>query len=244
MLNIDLKKLVEQNIEFETSVKELLVVRFNAFDSLIELYSILSNIYPSYLAPAYHLNKYNQLVNDPYSIGILDPLQGKQQHAILQIEFQDTLIAIKGLLDRLVKIIAVYYTDITINTTFGFYDSITGKRTKFMKHVLKMADKDELMGAILKEYNDWIYKAVGPRDKAIHYNDLPVVYRTFLDPNNPSFEAVEVVHLNKDLFEGVDLGDNEQVDNIAFDNMDLSKFVNRLYGLYNLTVNTMINKLK
>lgn len=244
MLNIDIKKLVEQNIEFEARVKNLLAERFSAFDSLIELYSILNNIYPSYLAPAYHLNMYNQLVNDLYSIGIFDSLNGKQQHAILQIEFQDTLIAIKGLLDRLVKIAAVYYKDITINTTFGFYDSKTGKKSKFMSHVLQRADKDEYMGTILKEYDEWIHKAVGPRDKVIHYNDLPIVYRILLDSNNPTFETIEFVHLNKDLNEGVVLEDNEQVDNIAFDNTDLVKFVNRLYGLYNLTVNTMIDKFK
>ncbi|MFA6401150.1 MAG: hypothetical protein WCX31_05925 [Salinivirgaceae bacterium] len=171
-------------------------------------------------------------------------LKGKQRHAILQIEFQDTLVAIKGLLDRLVKIVSVHYKGITINSTFGFYDSKTGKRTKFMSHVLQMADKDEFMNAILKEYNEWIYKAVGPRDKIIHYNDLPVVYRTLLDLNNPLFEGFEIVHLNKDLHEGVDLEDNEQVDNVAFDNSDLAKFANKLYGLYDLTVNTIIDKYK
>lgn len=244
MVNIDIKELVEKNIEFETRVKNLLVERFSEFDSLIKLYSILNNIYPSYLAPAYHLNKYNQLINDPYSSGIFECLKDKKRHAILQIEFQDTLIAIKGLLDRLVKIAAVHYKGIAINSTFGFYDLKTGKRTKFMSHVLQMANKDEFMNAILKEYNDWIYKAVRPRDKVIHYNDLPVVYRTLLDPNNPSFEDIELVHLNKDLYEGVDLEDNEQVDNIAFDNTDLAKFANRLYGLYDLTVNTIIDKYK
>ncbi|MFA6401149.1 MAG: hypothetical protein WCX31_05920 [Salinivirgaceae bacterium] len=64
MVNIDLKELVEKNIGFETRVKNLLAERYSAFDSLIELYSILINIYPSYLAPAYHFNKYNQLVKD------------------------------------------------------------------------------------------------------------------------------------------------------------------------------------
>ncbi|MBC7524424.1 MAG: hypothetical protein H7239_08310 [Flavobacterium sp.] len=244
MDNVNIKKLVDQNAKFESRVKNLLIEKSNSFDSLIELYSILNNIYPSYIAPVYHLNRYHQLVNDSFSIDLFDSLESKQRDAMLQIEFQDTLIAIKGLLDRIVKIVSIHYKNLESNLTFGFYDLNTGKRTKFMKNVLQMADEDEFMNRILNEYKDWIHKAVGPRDKVVHYNDLPFVYRATFDPSDTSFKSMEIVHLNKDLYEGVDLEDNNQIRNIGFDYNDLVKFINRLYELYDLTVNTIIDKFK
>jgi hypothetical protein len=73
----------------------------------------LNNIYPTYLAPAYHLEKYRKLLNDPYSSGMFNKnIKGKKEHSFLRIEFQETLMSIKALLDRIVKLVAIKYKGI------------------------------------------------------------------------------------------------------------------------------------
>ena len=241
-LKLDL--LTEKMTLYENNAKECLIKQNDSFDYYLSLYAILNNIYPTYLAPAYHLKNYSKIVNDPYASGLFNnDLRRHKTHSLFKIEFQEILISIKSLLDRLVKLLSIKYKGIDINSTFGRFDKVKNKGRGLMSYAYQFSDKDEYFKRLVYEYESWIIKAVLPRDKVVHYNDLPIIYRTTFNPDSPfTNDDLTIVHLNKNLTDGVDIENTEDVDEIAYDIDNITEFVKKLYNLFDYTIETLMKK--
>ena len=240
----NLKKLTQKLAKYEDEAKEKLTENYSAFDYYLSLYAILNNIYPTYLAPAYHLEEYSKLLDDPYSSGMFnESIKGKKVHSFLRIEFQETIMSIKALLDRIVKLVAIKYKGVSTDSTFGRFDKTKNKGRGLMSFAYQMADRDEFMARLIREYELWISKAVLPRDKVVHYNDMPIIYKTTFDTEYPFLESgFTIVHLDKNLREGVDIENTEQVDEIAYDRDNLLEFVQNLYNFFDYTIEVIMKK--
>lgn len=193
----------------------------------------------SFIAPAYHLNEYLNLVEE-YNINYM----GKgftEELEIIKIKFNvkvhDIFISIKSLLDRLVAIFTYYYPGITKSTTFGRIKDL--KSSGLMSKVQELKDKDPLMMFIYEEYNFWIKSAVAPRDIVTHYNDLGFQIKQTMDGR------IIPTHIEKKLFEKHNKPTikvsftseitDEMLDDIIPTDMnykDLIRFVNNLYDFF------------
>ncbi len=80
------------------------------------------------------------------------------------------MLAIKGALDRIVRVLHFYYPGIASHTTWGRYDS-KGKASGFMSVVQRGKASDELLAYFEQAYIDWIADTVAPRDALTHYKD-------------------------------------------------------------------------
>jgi len=245
MNSIDKNNLVTKLGQYQIEVKELLTEKYSSFDALLSFYGIIMDINPTYIAPIYHLDNYIRLLDDPYASGLFLEKQKRIEHSYLRIEFQDTLISIRNLLDRIVKLIGIQYPEISKFSTFGYFNEKTQESKGFMRFIFMQKDHNELFEYIFNEYNSWIKRAIGSRNKVIHYNDLPIIYRTTIDHEKPFQEfASTIIHLNKNLNESVNIDNNEEVDKIAFDKDDLENYVANTYEFFNITVENLIKKYK
>jgi hypothetical protein len=239
-----LSELSEKILSYEKTIRELINIDLNSSSYFLTLYAILNNIYPTYLAPAYHCRKYCELLKNPNSLGIFNnSIDSKVTNSLLRIEFQETIVSIKALLDRTVKLLAIKYKGISTETTFGRYDKNNNKGRGLMNFAYKLAEKDEYMKLLVFEYESWISKAIMPRDKVVHYNDLPIIYRIKFNPESPFYDDIPtIVHLDKNLKDSIDIENVEQIDQIAYDKETIIKFVKELYTLIDYTIETIIKK--
>lgn len=181
----------------------------------------------------------NQLSSETFDNNVKEQITD----SLLRIEFQQTLISIKALLDRIVRIIGVKYKGVGSESTFGHFDKETKKGKGFMNFIYHYPDNELFFSHIKNEYDNWIKKAVAPRNRVIHYNDLPIIYKHSFNPNLPfEIEYFKIVHLDKNLKEGIDITDNKQVEKIAYDIGNLQTFVRNLYELFDFTIETIIKK--
>jgi hypothetical protein len=242
---VNLTELTNKLADNEKYIKAKLTEKYDSFEYYLSVYAILNNIYPTYLAPAYHFEKYCELHDNPYCWGIFNKnIEEKKAHSFLRIEFQDTILSIKALLDRIVQLVAVKYKGVSRDSTFGRYDKETNKGKGLMTFAYHMANRDEYMAFLVSEYESWISKAVMPRDKIVHYNDLPIIYKTTFDPDlYIGFDsAPTIVHLNKNLREGIDIANTKQVEEIAYDKENITEYIQRLYKLFDFTVEIIKRK--
>ncbi len=138
----------------------------------------------SYLSPAYHFNKLERVINEYFekdlpdlmNKGVIDENDMSFSSLKMQLELNALLIALKTALDRLVFFISKSHRSVMPSSTFGRI-SEEGKGKGMMSEVLKRKDTDELMKLIYENYNDWISRAVKPRDTVIHYDNLFIDFR-------------------------------------------------------------------
>lgn len=151
-----------------------------------EVSTWLISIRPSYIGPAYNLNKYiDAFVQDvfwdeiKYEIDEDSWISSSLRETEILVELQNCLVSIKMGLDRLVKLFSLYFKGFSPSTTFGHIDITEDgieKGKNFMAYVMSNKDKDEFFSFIYKEYNEWIKKCVKPRDAIIHYQDFCSIY--------------------------------------------------------------------
>ena len=165
----------------------------------------------SYLAPAYHFNRLEKVIKEYFENDIkvlLDKSVVDENDMCfstlkIQLELNAFLIALKTGLDRLVFFVSKTHRSVMPSSTFGRINVLNGKAKGMMSEVIKRKDSDKLMKLIFENYNDWISKAVKPRDTVIHYENLSISFRIKEDNTfSPVFNKLEK---NIDSFELLDL---------------------------------------
>ncbi|WP_062063003.1 hypothetical protein [Aquimarina longa] len=154
----------------------------------------LFNFRTSYLAPAYHLNRFDKATNEFFKIdlpnsikkGVIDENDMSLLAIKLHLEFNSVIYSIKMSLDRIVFFMSKFYKGITPHNTFGRINE-NGKPKSMMAEVVRLKDSDKIMALILKNYNEWISDAVKPRDTITHYENLTL---SFLEMDNSEFTPV------------------------------------------------------
>jgi hypothetical protein len=88
----------------------------------------------------------------------------------IEVYWGAVMLAIKGALDRIVRVLYFYYPGIASHTTWGRYD-VKGKASGFMSVVQRGKAGDALLAYFEQAYVDWIADSVAPRDALTHYKD-------------------------------------------------------------------------
>lgn|GEM_PF-1292346 len=205
-------------------------------DECSEVSAWIISIRPSYIGPAYNLNKYiDAFVQDifwndiKYEIDEESWISSSLREAEILIELQNCLVSIKMGLDHMVKLFSLYYKGFSISTTFGHIDITENgieRGKNFMSYVMSNKDKDELFAFIYKEYNEWIKKCVKPRDAIIHFQDFWSIYN--FDTETGSEYPI---HFNKKKNEPI-------VASISC----IEEYVNRYYMFYEEILKAFIKK--
>jgi hypothetical protein len=178
--------LEEISNEFGKILKEFRELEYEK--NLIDINHKLFNFRTSYLAPAYHLNRFDQATNEYFKIdlpnilrkGVLDENDMSLLSIKLHLEFNSVLYSIKMSLDRIVFFMSKYYKGITPHNTFGRIRE-DGKPKSMMAEVVRLKDSDKIMKLIYKNYIDWISEAVKPRDTITHYKNLSLSFSQIND---------------------------------------------------------------
>lgn len=184
--------LEEKSKKFEKILKEFRELEFEK--DLIKINHKLFNFRTSYLAPAYHLNRFDKATNEYFEIdlpnitkkGVIDEKDMSLLSIKLHLEFNSVLYSIKMSLDRIVFFMSKFYKGITPHNTFGRIRE-DGKPKSMMAEVVRLKDSDKIMKLIYTNYNDWISEAVKPRDTITHYENLSL---SFLQINDFKFTPV------------------------------------------------------
>lgn len=176
----------EKYLEQLLNEEEIDEEKEKSFNEGSEVSAWLISIRPSYIGPAYNLNKYiDAFVQDvfwddiKYEIDEDSWISSSLRETEILVELQNCLVSIKMGLDRMVKLFSLYYKGFSASSTFGridIADSGIEKGKNFMAYVVSNKDKDEIFAFIYKEYNEWINKCVKPRDAIIHYQDFCSIY--------------------------------------------------------------------
>lgn len=135
---------------------------------------------PSIIAPAYN---YNQMVDN--EIAYIKNTEDNYHYFDLDFctyiaAMQNCLSSIKTGLDRLVKLLSLYYKGISTSSTFG-HEKSEGKYTGLLSYAYQQQDNDELLKYILEQYDYWIKDCVASRDTITHYNDLVCAFSGMKD---------------------------------------------------------------
>lgn len=148
----------------------------------------------SYLAPTYHLNRFDKATEEYFKIdlpntfskGVIDENDMNLLAIKLHLEFNAVLYSIKMSLDRIVFFMSKFYKGITPHNTFGRIND-NGKPRSMMAEVVRLKDSDKIMELIFKNYSEWISNAIKPRDTITHYENLTL---SFLQLDNSKFAPV------------------------------------------------------
>ncbi|MCC3359546.1 hypothetical protein [Bacillus sp. REN16] len=215
---------------------EIVHIKEKAMMKTIEdvwLYDFLDGSNSSFIAPAYHLNQYLDLLEE-FNIYNLNKGYNDELDLIkykFSVEVHNLFFSIKSLLDRLVAIFSFYYPGIQLKTTFG--RMVNKKPSGLMSKVNELKDKDDLMAYIYEEYFNWIQSAVSPRDLVTHYNDLGIRQHSTIDGRIIPYHVERVILQNnkKFLVVGEEMDDDLLDDLIPneFTYKDLIGYVNHLY---------------
>ena len=162
--------------------------------NLIKINHKLFNFRTSYLAPAYHLNRFDKVTKEYFEIdlpnigkkGVIDENDMSLLSIKLHLEFNSVLYSIKMSLDRIVFFMSKFYKGITPHNTFGRIRE-DGKPKSMMAEVVRLKDSDKIMKLIYTNYIDWISEAVKPRDTITHYENLSL---SFLQIDDSQFTPV------------------------------------------------------
>jgi len=162
--------------------------------NLIAINQKLFNFKTSYIAPAYHLNRFDKATKEffendlPKSLqkGYMDENTMSLLTVKLHLEFNTVLYSLKMSLDRIVFFMSKYYKGISPNNTFGRIRE-DGKPKSMMAEVVRLKDSDKIMNLIFENYNEWIGEAVKPRDTITHYENLNL---SFLEITESNFTPV------------------------------------------------------
>lgn len=152
----------------------------------------------SHLSPAYHFNRLKTVIEDyfskdlPYMLskGVIDEHDMSYSTLKIQLELNAFLVAIKTALDRLVYFVSKINKSVSSSTTFGRITT-EGKTKGMMSEVKFRKDSDKLMKLIFDNYNDWISKAVKPRDTVVHYENLLINFKIINNEFSPVFNKAE-----------------------------------------------------
>ncbi|MBA4381405.1 MAG: hypothetical protein C0406_02465 [Sideroxydans sp.] len=135
-------------------------------------------IRPSLSAPGIHLNNYLESyafdvewdeIKHTHPFDASPPSMGLRSVSI-EVHWSAVMLAIKGALDRLVRVLYFYYPGIAQHTTWGRYEA-NGKASGFMARVQRDKTSDVLLAYFDQAYTEWIAEAVAPRDALTHYKD-------------------------------------------------------------------------
>ena len=160
----------------------------------ILLYQKLFDFRISHLAPAYHLNSFNNAKNEYFEKdlpellkkGVIDDNDLALTSLKVQLELNALLIAIKTSLDKLVYFISRINKSVSPKTTFGRIKE-NQKASGLMSEVLKKKNESEIMNLLYENYLNWISDAVEPRDTIVHYENLNLDFKLL---NSEKFEPV------------------------------------------------------
>lgn len=223
---------------FEQLLNEEEIDEEDLHDEGSEVSAWLICIRPSYIGPAYNLNKYiDSFVQDVFWTDIkyeIDEDSWKSsslRETEILVEFQNCLVSIKMGLDRMIKLFSLYYKGFSPSTTFGHIDITEEgieKGKNFMAYVMSNKDKDEFFAFIYKEYNEWINKCVKPRDAIIHYQDFYSIY-TFDAETGAEYPN----HFNQKKDESIEASISR-----------IEEYVNRYYVFYEKILKLLIKKEK
>ncbi|MFW2504584.1 hypothetical protein [Clostridium diolis] len=192
-------------------------------DVYLDLVTLLRQMLPSYISPAYHFNKYmDDLYTDIFWDEIKFEMDEEISMALREAKFianlQGVITSIKTALDRMVVIFSYYYPGFAWYTTFGHIADNKGKR--FMGKVCELAPRDTLMKFILDEYNSWIKMAVEPRNIIIHYNDLQTGWH--FDSDIPAEIPIHICNKSMD----------KKYESFSFSFITIHEYCDRWYNFF------------
>jgi hypothetical protein len=205
-----------------------------------DLTTIINEMLPSYLAPAYHYNNYiDAIMTDitwddiKYDTQEEEWISNIRRRANFQIEIQALLLSIKTGLDRLVSIFSYYYRGFSLDTTFGRIKD-NDKPQGFMSTVVENEENDELLKFIKSEYLKWIKLAVQPRDIITHYNDLGLIFEF-----KPDLLLTTPIHFSERL---VKTKETKNMDVSRFTYEDILFFSTNWYYFFDKVMNELLKR--
>lgn len=193
---------LNQRIEKFNQINESINQKVYGSDEFLKLSFILVEFRFNYIAPQFFLEKlinteeeyFETKMADMMSKGIVDHNSMFNSVLDLKLEVNNLLINIKMSLDRIVKILSVFYKGFSPISTFGHINE-DGKTKGFMSYVAKHRSEDKLLDFIFENYRQWIKLAVLPRNQIMHYENLIVEF-----PINLQNDEISISYRTKDNF--------------------------------------------
>lgn len=184
---------LNQRIEKFDQINESINRKVYGSDEFLKLSLILVEFRFNYIAPQFFLERlietekeyFETKMDDMMLNGVVD--QHKMYNSLLdlKLEVNNLLINIKMSLDRIVKILSLFYRGFASSSTFGHINE-DGKTKGFMSYVAKHQAEDKLISFIFENYHQWIKFAVLPRNQIMHYENLIIGFPIDLQKNELS----------------------------------------------------------
>lgn len=221
---------LNQRIEKFNQINESINRKVYDSDEFLKLSSILVEFRFNYIAPQFFLERlietekeyFETKMNDMMLQGVVDQNSMYNSLLDLKLEVNNLLINIKMSLDRIVKILSLFYRGFASSSTFGHINE-DGKTKDFMSYVVKHQSQDKLLGFIFENYHQWIKFAVLPRNQIMHYENLIIGFPIDLQSNVMSISY-------------------QSADDFKFNIEDLKQYTNNWYTLINEIFKTLEKK--
>ncbi len=194
--------ILNQRIEKFNQINESINRKVYGSDEFLKLSLILVEFRYNYIAPQFFLEKlikteeeyFETKMADMMSKGTIDQNSMFNSVLDLKLEVNNLLINIKMSLDRIVKILSIFYKGFASSSTFGHINE-DGKAKGFMSYVAKHQSEDKLLNFIFENYHQWIKLAVLPRNQIMHYENLIVEF-----PMNLENDEISISYRTADNF--------------------------------------------
>lgn len=184
---------LNQRIEKFDQINESINRKVYGSDEFLKLSLILVEFRFNYIAPQFFLERlietekeyFETKMDDMMLKGVVDQNSMYNSLLDLKLEVNNLLINIKMSLDRIVKILSLFYRGFASSSTFGHINE-DGKTKGFMSYVAKHQAEDKLISFIFENYHQWIKFAVLPRNQIMHYENLIIGFPIDLQKNELS----------------------------------------------------------
>lgn len=181
---------LNQRIEEFNRINKSINQKVYGSDEFLKLSLILVEFRFNYIAPQFFLERlietekeyFETKMNDMMLQGVVDQNSMYNSLLDLKLEVNNLLINIKMSLDRIVKILSLFYRGFASSSTFGHINE-DGKTKGFMSYVAKHQSEDKLLGFIFENYHQWIKFAVLSRNQIMHYENLIIEFPINLQNN-------------------------------------------------------------
>lgn len=206
---------------------------YGRIEQQLTLCCVLINMRPVYLAPVYHLCQYQFMLAN---------LSFELHEAINQINFEATLRSMRILIDRVALILSSIFPEMKQEDNFGYYDDKHKKGTGMMKIILQKQQSDEFMKYLVASHDAWINRLRRLDNNLKHKHNFVSVGKVVMENGiMPDFPST--AYLDKDIHEGIDLNNSEEVEKLEINDDDLNFMVEKTYELINRTIEYAIEKI-
>lgn len=175
--------ILNKRIQKFDKINESINEKVYGSDKFLRLSLILVEFRFNYIAPQFFLEKlietekeyFETKMKDILSKWVIDQNGMFNSLLDLKLEVNNLLINIKMSLDRIVKILSLFYKGFAASSTFGHINE-DGRAKGFMSYVMKHRFEDKLLDLVYENYHQWIKLAVLPRNQVMHYENLIIEF--------------------------------------------------------------------